>query len=185
MRQVAILLFCALLTGLGAPARGAEESVHPAVYVDTGACPGEGCTYGEWKVLKETPLRALPDTTSKIVTTCRVGSAVSASTGEVHTVAGKFTVRKKYGPFVPGDIIWVYNYLGEGSFKIWSGGKFVEQDLGFSPWGGSAGSRCEVERHCWGELDKELDSVWWIRIENTDDVSGWTREGENFDAGEK
>jgi len=185
MRPIANFFFCALLTGLVAPARGAEDAVHPSVYVDKGACPGEGCTYGQWRVLKETPLRALPDVTSKVVTTCRAGSAVSASTGEVHTVAGKFTVKKKHGPFVPGDVLWVYTYLGEGSFKIWFGGRFMEQDLNFSPWGGSGGSRCEVEGRCWGKMDKELDSVWWIRIENADGVAGWTREGENFDTGEE
>lgn len=185
MRQIAIPLFCALLTGLGTPARGAEAPVHPSVYIDKGACPGEGCTYGQWKVLKETPLRAQPDVNSKVVTTCRVGSTVSASTGEVHTVAGKFSVKKKHGPFVPGDVLWVYTYLGEGSFKIWFGGRIMELDLNFSPWGGSGGPRCEVEGRCWGELDRELDSAWWIRIENADGVTGWTREAENFDAGEK
>ena len=181
MRRLAILLISSLIAGLAAPARGAEESVHPAVYVDKEACPGEGCTYGTWKVLKESPLRARPDMTSRVVTTCRIGSAVSAATGEVHTAAGEFTVTKKQGAFVPGDIIWVYSYLGEGSFKVWFGGRFMDQDLGFSPWGGSGGSRCEVERFCWGQLKRELDMVWWVQIKNVDGVTGWTRETGNFD----
>ncbi|HEV8700627.1 MAG TPA: hypothetical protein VGV60_05075 [Candidatus Polarisedimenticolia bacterium] len=168
-----------------APRAGAEEPRHPAIYVDKGACPGEGCTYGTWKVLKDTELHALPGKASKVVAKCRPGSEVLASTGEVHTVAGEFTVKKKYGAFVPGDTLWVYTYLGEGTFKVWFGGRFTEQDLGFSPWGGSGGSRCEVERFCWGELKRTLEMEWWIQIQNSDGVTGWTREAGSFDPEEK
>jgi hypothetical protein len=184
--RVAPVLIASFVAALAAsPAPGAGESVHPSIDVDKGACPGEGCRYGTWKVLKETELRALPERTSKIVATCRPGSEVLASTGEVHTAAGEFRVTKKQGAFVPGDVIWVYTYLGEGSFKVWFGGRFMDQDLGFSPWGGSGGSRCEVERFCWGELKSELDMVWWVRIKNVDGVTGWTRETGNFDPGER
>jgi hypothetical protein len=158
--------------------------VHPSIFIDDPACPGEGCSLeGKWKVQKETILRAKPDSKSKVVGKCRVGSEVAALTGQVHTVAGKFTIKKKHEHFSPGDVIWVYTYLGEGEFKIWFDGKFSEEVLGFSPWGGSAGSRCEVAKECWGELERKLKFTWWVQIQNADGVMGWTHEVGNFGSG--
>jgi len=168
-----------------APASTAGEPAHPPVYVDEGACPGEGCTYGPWKVEKATELHALPDKSSKVVATCRPGSEVQALTGEVRTVAGEFTVKQKHGAFVPGDILWVYTYLGEGTFKVWFAGRFTEQDLNFSPWGGSGGTRCEAEPRCWGELKKALDMEWWVRLKMADGVTGWSLEGEDYKTGDE
>jgi len=177
-------LLCLFFVLAFAPRLNAENPGHPSVFLDVGACPGEGCSYGKWKVQKETVLRARPNIESNVVGKCSVDSEVTALTGEVHTVAGKFTVKKKQGTFVPGDVIWVYTYLGEGYFKVWLNGKFTEQKLGFSPWGGSAGSRCEVERSCWGELEQELNFKWWVQVQNTDGVIGWTHEGNNFSSGD-
>jgi hypothetical protein len=179
LRYLACLLF--LLTFVSR--LNAEGPLHPLFFVDDGACPGEGCSYGRWKVEKETVLRAQPDPNSKVVSKCRVGSEVAALTGQVHAAAGKFKVKKKHEDFSPGDIIWVYTYLGEGFFKVWFNGKFSKQDLGFSPWGGSAGSRCEVEWYCWGKLEQELKFTWWVQVRNVDGVVGWTHEASNFHFG--
>lgn len=153
---------------------------HPAVYIDEGACPGEGCTFGTWKVKGETILYAEPNEKSKRTGKCHPGTEVSALTGQVNTGAGKFTVKKKNEEFNPGDIIWVYTYSGEGYFKVWVNGEFKEIKLGFSPWGGSSGTRCEVETYCWGELEKELNFTWWVKIQNVDGTIGWTNESNNF-----
>jgi hypothetical protein len=173
-------LACLLILLAFVPRLSAQGLVHPPVFVDEGACPGEGCSYGKWKVQKETILRARPNPKSEVVSKCRVGSEVQALTGQVHTVAGKFIVKKKHQNFSPGDVIWVYTYLGEGFFKVWFDGKFFEEELGFSPWGGSAGSRCEVEKECWGELEQELKFTWWVQIRNADGVIGWTHEPKNL-----
>jgi hypothetical protein len=180
LRYLACLLF--LLTFVSR--LNAEGPLPPSFFVDDGACPGEGCGYGKWTVDKETVLRAQPDLNSNAVGKCRAGSEVVALTGQVHTVAGMFKVKKKHGNFGPGNIIWVYTYLGEGYFKVWFDGKYFEQDLGFSPWGGSPGTRCEVERYCWGELEQHLNFTWWIQIRNVDGVVGWTPEANNFRFGD-
>jgi len=95
-------------------------------------------------------------------------------------MAGKFTVKRKFETYMPGDIIWVYTYQGEGNFKVWKDGKFVELNLAFSPYGGSSGKRCETDKSCAGELEKELESTWWIKIKTPDGTIGWTFESSNF-----
>lgn len=160
----------------------------PAIYVDKGACPGEGCGYGDnWKVKKDTALLAEPDDRSKKVGNCNKGSEVLAETGEVHTKRGEFKVKKEHGQFKPGDTLWVYTYYGEGFFKVWVNGEFKNLELSFSPWGGSPGARCEsAPSLCWGELKEKLEFSWWVQIKTPNGVTGWTRRTDNFDtSGEK
>ena len=166
-----ILLFCGVAHA---------QSAHPNVYVDKGACPFECCAYGHWKTGKETVLFARPDKKSKRVGKCEAGSAVIAETGEVHTISGRFLVKKAWKKYKPGDILWIYTYTGEGNFKVWDDGRFVEMQLGFSPYGGSSGCRCELDKDCWGQLDKKLKMTWWVKIKNTDGVIGWTDEPDHF-----
>lgn len=152
----------------------------PTVFVDEGACPFECCTYREWKTEKTTTAYARPDRRSKQVGHFIAGTQVVALTGQVRTVAGRFIVKKPHEKFKRGDVICLYTYLGEGVFKIWFRGKISEENIGFSPYGGSMGKRCEVENLCWGELEKELRMTWWIKIRSADGWIGWTNLGENF-----
>jgi len=143
-RSIPAVMIC-LLAGVSH-----AQSVHPEVYVDKGACPFECCAYGKWKTEKETILYSMPDKKTERVGKCVTGSPVIAETGEVHTVAGRFLVKKAWKKYKPGDILWIYTYTGEGIFKVWDDGRFVEMQLDFSPYGGSSGCRCEVEKECWG-----------------------------------
>lgn len=78
------------------------------------------------------------------------------------------------------DIIWVFTYIGEGFFKVSYKGKMYEEDLKFSPYGGTAGRRCEQSPRCFGELQEELKFVWWVKILAPDGKIGWTNQRENF-----
>ena len=55
-----------------------------------------------------------------------------------------------------------------------------EEELGFSPYGGGAGKRCENSDFCWGELDRELHFTWWIKIRTHEGMIGWTDQPDNF-----
>jgi len=179
MKRLLILL--AIVVHLGfLPIRTYAQAQHPVFFVDRGACPFECCTYRRWKTEKTTTAYARPDTSSKRVGRFLAGTRVVALTGEVRTVAGRFVVKKTHEKYKPGDIIWVYTYYCEGLFKIWFKGKMSDEDLGFSPYGGSGGKRCEEAGQCWGELDKELRMTWWIKIKSADGWVGWTNQGENF-----
>jgi hypothetical protein len=152
----------------------------PRFFVDKGACPFECCQYGRWKTEKTTRLYQRPDIRSKQVASVRAGSRVTALTGEVHTVPSRFLVKKAHERYKPGEVIWVYTYQGEGFFKVWYKGRMYTEELVFSPYGGSTGTRCEEEKTCWGELDKELNSIWWIKVRSADGRVGWTNAGGNF-----
>ena len=168
-----------------APAVHAGPAGHPPVLVEEGACPGEGCEYGTWRVLRSTVLRAQPSTRAKVVGRCEEGTKVKALDGRVRTVAGRFVVSKPHDKFLPGDVIWVYTYRGEGNFTTWFRGKLSQEDLGFSPWGGATGARCEIERRCWGRLDQRLRFTWWVHVQNADGVTGWTNAAADFAFGSR
>jgi hypothetical protein len=87
--------------------------------------------------------------------------------------------RAEFG-FEPGDEVLVYTYLGEGYFKVRHNGQLKEAELGFSPWGGTAGKRCEVPS-CWGTLASDLAFDWWVQVRGVDGTTGWTKEDEKFD----
>jgi hypothetical protein len=151
----------------------------PGFFVDRGACPFECCQYGAWTVTKATVAYARPDVRSPKVATLTTGTRVTALTGEVHTRPSRFVVTKPHERYRPGDVLWVYTYLGEGVFTVWFKGEMVEQALGFSPYGGTSGTRCDVPE-CWGRLDHELRSTWWVNIETADGRVGWSNQAEHF-----
>ncbi len=176
------LLFAVIFISALFSARNASSLEAPkGKYIDKGACPFECCRYGPWKVKKTTTAYASPDASSDLVGEYQSGTKVTALTGEVHTVPGRFIVKKAHARYKPGDVILVLTYLGEAHFKIWFHGRMSIENLEFSPAGGSAGRRCEATQYCWGELTGKLEFSWWIKIKSADGWIGWTNQGENFD----
>ena len=168
-----VILVLTILTG--------PQTPPPDVYVDKGACPGEGCQYDERWVAKEVVgLRKEPNQKSPVVATVRPGEGVRTVTGEVHTVPGRFVVRVPLGELKPGDEVLVYTYLGEGHFRVRHNGQVKEADLEFSPLGGSGGTRCEVESRCWGTLQQELQFTWWIKVRTASRTEGWVADAGKF-----
>jgi hypothetical protein len=156
---------------------------HPTTYIDRGICPGEGCSYeGRAKVLSTVTVYAAPSLNSRQLFKITRGKTITSLDSEVHTIAGRFVVKQFYEGYQPGDVIWVYTYLGEGMFKVWYRGSMKEENLDFSPWGGSGGKRCERDASiCWGELDRELNMTWWLKIQDNRRRVGWIRVNNNLD----
>lgn len=161
----------------------AAQASPPKVLVDKDICPGEGCSYqGNARVTKSTIVYATPDENSLAIRELTVGDVVTSSESEVHTAAGRFVVKKAHEGYRPGDVLSVYTYLGEGLFKVWHGGKMYEEKLDFSPWGGTAGKRCEKDDgSCWGGLEKELEMIWWLKVKSIDGREGWIRVDKNLE----
>jgi hypothetical protein len=151
------------------------------VFIERGACPGELCGYGVWRAVADVPVRESRDVSGPIRDTIQAGELVCALTGEVHTIPGRFVVKREHGRYAPGDTIVVYTPRSEGSFLVEFDGEQFEEGLGFSPWGGSPGKRCELGAHCWGELEEELQFEWWIRVDNLSGVVGWIQGIEGLD----
>ena len=160
----------------------AAQQTHPPMYTDRGACPFECCTYQRWSVAKNTVAYALPNKSSKRVGVYKKGSRVRGLTGEVRTTQpGKFVVTKPHDKYRPGDILWVYTPQGEGFYKIWFGGKMVEEELIYmsGPYEQS-GIKCEDREDCWGKLEVELKDDWWVKVRSAAGWVGWTNETGNF-----
>lgn len=164
---ILILILCQLAV---------SQSKPPAVYRDRHICPGEGCDYRGSAVVR-TPsavFAAIGD--QKALFTLKKGEKVRIVDSEVHTRAGRFLVNRRSGKYRRGDVIWVYTYLGEGFFKVWYRGKMYQEDLAFSPWGGSAGDRCQDDPvNCFGELERKANMKWWVKVRAKDGRAGWVR----------
>ncbi len=153
----------------------------PELLVDKGACPFECCIYREWTARTSIDAYASPSTGSHVVSKIAAGTKVLALTGEVHTKAGRFLVKRRHNQYKPGDVLFVYTYAGEGFFKVWFDGKTYQEELEFSPYGGSTGKRCTDPRICWGELVDELRSVWWVKLRLPSGRIVWTLGADSFD----
>lgn len=152
----------------------------PPRYIDRGACPFECCAYRAWNTRADTVAYAGPDKKAGVVGLLKAGGTVETITGEVHSTPVRFAVKKPHAEYKPGGVLWVYTYLGEGNFKVWRNGVMREEDLGFSPYGGSPGARCENRGQCWGELEKELKFTCWVRVRIKEGWEGWTDQSEHF-----
>ena len=137
----------------------------PDFFIDVGACPFEGCQYGQWTARQDVVLYAGKDTTSAVVTKVKRGQKVLAITGDVHTIPGKFKVicdiEESPNFKIPKNtIIFVYTYTGEGIFKVWHMGKMALLGLD--------------ERPGLGEWLRKPKSVWWVKIKTKTGLVGWT-----------
>jgi len=157
------------------------QSKPPARYVDRGACPFECCTYRAWKTEKTTVAYATPNKNAKRVGVFAAGSKVVGLTGEVRTRPGKFVILKKHEKYKPGDVLWVYTPLGEGIYKVWFRGRMYEEGLDYmsGPYEQSL-PKCEDTPDCWGRLEKQMRSEWWVKIKSASRWVGWTDQTSNF-----
>ncbi len=144
------------------------------IFVDSGACPGEGCGYCALYVARsDVPVYEKSAVTSKQLGEIPSGNTFVSKLGEVHTVPTRFEVHREHKGIKPGDEVFALTYLGEGYFRIFHNGTLTRADLGFSPWGGGAGKTCDKPAYCWGRLTKELEFTWWMWVISETGLAGW------------
>jgi hypothetical protein len=169
-----------LIASVVLPADTLAQAHAPEVLVEHGACPFECCRYGAWTTLRNVAAFRAPAANSP-AGTIPAGTSVIALTGYVRTVGTPFAVTRAHPPYRPGDTLMVYTYHGEGMFSVWHDGKRFTEDLGFSPYGGSAGRRCTDRKQCWGVLQNALRSDWWAQVRLHDGRVVWVRGDDGFD----
>lgn len=154
------------------------------VYIDRGACEGEGCGFGPWKPRDGTILYARPDVHSRHVAVVRPGPCVNALTGEVHVIPGELLVTKPHGEYKPGDVLGVYTSIGEDYYKIRFRGRWrEEEDLLYSTPDTFDSKTCAAQPFCWGEFIQRPRSVAWAKVRDASGHLGWTYQPENFVSG--
>jgi hypothetical protein len=182
MPRIVAACVCLLLLSWPSTPR-AQRARRGRVYIDRGACQGEACGFGPWKPTATTVLRARPDARSRKVGEVRPGPCVLALTGEVHVLTpGRFVVRRPRGRYRPGDVLFVYTYVGEEVYKVRHRGRWIaEQQLAYVPEPGPAArSECEANPHCWGVFERRPDSESWAKVRTAAGIVGWTNQPANF-----
>jgi hypothetical protein len=146
----------------------------PSVYVDKGACPGEGCAYREWVVWAETKLFRRPGKKTEVVGIVRPYEIVHALTGEVWTTKpGRVTFTKDYKRFRRGDQVELLTYFGEGLYRIRHHGAVATDVIPIGP------DSCTASE-CWGRWESGPESTWWIQGRTSSGRVGWTDHSGNF-----
>lgn len=141
-----------------------------------GACPFEGCVYGPWTTSAATTVYAASGDTTSAAFTVPAGTALEAAGGFVlvtrlgAAVAARptsfYVGFEDERPVAEGDTLWILDYEGEGSFRVWHGGT-----LGFS----GAGAETAAPGEDGPALRRvaEPETQWWARVAAPDGRAGW------------
>lgn len=175
---------------------GAQTLPQPSMpYVDVGACPFEGCTYGDWltqttvKVVSQPPTWTDPQGGRKPLFTLHKGEKVTAMTGLViFRSPGRARILQPIAltAFVPGfpnseerlqanagEVVYLLTNHGEFFFTGW----FKNRMVSLSTKGFKDASRtlpsCETD--CRGEILTRGDSEWWVQIRSRTGRIGWVK----------
>ena len=144
-------------------------------YISMGACPFEGCSYGEWTVLKPVAVYPRPDTKLIKVAELEPGETIYAETGNVHVMPGLARVtgkpHKSAHDLDPDKEILILDYIGEGYSRVYQDGKFYTVKIARTE------KECEDRqnwRYCWVEIMREPVSYWWVFIKaRNGKIAGW------------
>lgn len=184
MRMLPVILALLLLGQCGyaqdTPAAHAESAPKLPV-VDENACPFEGCTFGQWKVTKDSTLYSTWESNRKVLGTLKQGQTVTGLSG-VHITIKPDVIRViKPVPALSlrtGDKVLRYMYHGEGVADIWANGKWTkEADCSFVT--EKNGDGCG--RDCAGVVEQDGNKEWWVKVRTESGLIGWVKVDNNFD----
>jgi hypothetical protein len=142
-------------------------------------CQSEACLPGEWLACDTLQVMASPVSTTGSVGSLKRG-ALFEVTGANSVVRSPGIVRvtrdvvrgPKSAPhrFMTGDTVYVLDHLGEGSFNVWHAGGLVPNVEVF--WPGRNWSGFQIA----GEVIREPDTEFWLRISTAAHPQGWILE---------
>jgi hypothetical protein len=144
-------------------------------YEDVGACPFECCAYRDWVTRKETAVRVDRKRNSPVAFRVRKGEKVAGVTGVVITTRpGRARISRATDLLGveahPGDLVFLLSYKGEGVYKAWFRGRVIKEFSEFDAKGSFA------------EIIEKPKFEWWVQIRNTQSLTGWTDQTDNFDS---
>jgi hypothetical protein len=186
MRAAALLCLIAATVTLPAAQPVARDGP-PVPFEDPGACPFEGCTYGEWTAREPVAVRRERRRGSPVSFRVPRAGRVTAVTGVVVTLrAGRVQFRMPHEMnsasgrlrVVPGQTLFLLTYQGEGSTKAWFDGRLYDELDGSDFFN----AICEdAPARCAGRIVEQPRREWWVQVRDVAGRTGWTDEAGKFD----
>ncbi|MEJ5277413.1 MAG: hypothetical protein WHU94_16025 [Thermogemmata sp.] len=148
----------------------------PRRFVDSGACPFEGCVYREWVATKDTD--AFADWQTYSLSTRRIfqvreGRKVEALTGVV-VIERPGVVLVKRGlslrdvKLLPGQIFYVLTTRGEGFAKVMFQNRLIDN------------VNLNDYKNEFFQFLAPPKTVWWVQIRDEQGRVGWIKDADNF-----
>lgn len=149
--------------------------------IDENVCPFEGCTFGKWKVAKESTVYSSWKDDRAQIAKLSTGQEVTGLTGVHITRKPDRILVKRDLPNLGlkrGDVVLRYMYIGEGFANVWAGGKWhKEEDCSFI----SEKDGMGCLRDCAAVVIENGVKEWWVQIKTADGKIGWVRVQNNFE----
>ncbi len=130
-------------------------------YIQHDICPFECCQYGEWIAGTKLEAYKKEGEISSVAFIIKPGEHFYAIRGNVHIIKpGVAVVKKSFGMFTVGDIIYILSYEGEGVYDLWYKGKELDLDNQDLLWENS-------------DWKSSPEMVWWVLVKNGQGKEGW------------
>jgi len=183
---VAVILAAPLVVLRGTAQTPQRNPAPPAPWIASGACPGEGCSFGVWTACTTLVVRKEKRSDAPPAFTLRRGDQVTAITGDVHVdVPGLVIFRdtvtyvpELIGPsqdtvrFSPADTLYLLNYLGEGFLVWWLHGRAQTGQIFWWTW-----PEPNPDPAPRAVLVRPTRALWWVRVRNGAGLEGWLKPG--------
>jgi hypothetical protein len=149
----------------------AVASVEPptvnGVYVEHGACPGEGCyLHGRIKAYEAVDLLERIGKDAPVIARIAANDWVEIVETEDRLIPSRGVVRKAADGLAEGDVVYMLGYEGEGCSAVWNKGAHTE----WCDTGDEAGSPI-----AWDPAPPRTDPTlgFWVQVKLADGRTGW------------
>jgi hypothetical protein len=183
LRTLLALFAAALLAPSSAGAQTPlRNPAPPTPWIVSGACPGEGCTFGVWTACTTLVARKEKRADAPAAFILHRGDQVRVVTGDVHVEVPGMVVFRDTLTYVPesgapspdtvrfarSDTLYLLNYLGEGSLVWWLHGR---ADTGQVFWWEWPEPNPDLADRA--VLVRRTRAPWWVRLRSAAGAEGW------------
>jgi hypothetical protein len=145
------------------------------VYVAHELCPGEGgCPSTRWRAAAVVDVFGAQDTSSPVIAKLNPGDWIDAIEGEERIVPRRGTVRVATQGLNPGEVVYLLQTEGEGSYALWRDGALSSWQWPDDPE--------EASAVAWDNEAPDAPTLgWWVRVRLASGAIGWVHEPREFE----
>jgi hypothetical protein len=155
--------------------RDSAPPLEAGVYVVRGICFGEGACFRHWRASAPVPLHAQADPASPVVATVPRGAWVEPVEGQYRLLPRRGVVQRAavadsaWAPLAAGDVVYMLEPRGEGSYVLWHRGATTVPD--WTELSDQEPIRWDPPR----EAPPGVVLGWWVRLKTAHGTAGWVR----------